>query len=146
MVWGATLSLDRRVSSPSTSTIATLQASDKTLIETDVNTVVPAGNTYSGYDPVAYTIAQSNVAWATTPSEASGATTTTAATPRSHSSMRCQASPARQQRTSCLDYPTERLQTHQRHVGMPWKCQRVSDCQCLTCVMLTRHCFLEPRC
>merc|ERR1719151_513 len=76
MVWGATLSLDRRVSSPSTSTIATLQASDKTLIETDVNTVVPAGNTYSGYDPDAYTIAQSNVAWATTPSEASGATTT----------------------------------------------------------------------
>merc|ERR1712045_997730 len=59
--------------------------------------------------------------------------------PRSHSSMLCQASPARQQRTSCLDYPTERLQKHQRHVGMPWKYQRVSDCQCPKCVMLTRH-------
>jgi len=76
MVWASTLSLDRRVASPTTATIATLNSADKSLIETDVTTALPAGNSYSGYDPAAYTIQQASVAWTSAP----GASTTTIST------------------------------------------------------------------
>jgi len=71
MVWSATLALDRRVASPTTASIATLQTDDKSLIETDVTTALPSGSTYSGYETAAYTIIQSNVAWASSPTKAS---------------------------------------------------------------------------
>lgn len=77
MVWTSTLSLDRRVASPTTATIASLGTADKALIQTDVTTALPSGSTYSGYDPAAYTIAQSSVNWTTAPDTQPGGLTDT---------------------------------------------------------------------
>jgi len=80
MVWTSTLSLDRRVASPTTATIASLDTDDKALIQTDVTTALPSGSTYSGYDPAAYTIAQSSVNWTTAPKLQAGSATTSTVT------------------------------------------------------------------
>lgn len=74
ITWSAYLALDRRASTPTTQTIATLGSTETTQIATDLNSKLGTGNSMGTYAQSTYTATQASVSFTTAPALSSEST------------------------------------------------------------------------